>query len=154
MLIGYDDIYSKAIIELKGLIAKGITGKHKKIGNVIVRSQYGKIVLDKSIGRPTVKTKIRLTKQGVTWGNWKLKYTGTQTIYARSWKSGDRFEPSGMKGGKKLQDFFVDRKIPKSERTLIPIIVDKNDKVLSVSNFRVAKNAVNLKKCLQINRIK
>ena len=153
MLIGYDDVYSSAIKELKELITKGITGKQKIIGQFTVRSQYGKIILEKSNIELTKLPKVRLTKREVRWGNCKLKYVGTDTVYARSWKPGDRFEPLGMKGEKKLQDFFVDRKIPKAERPFIPIIVDKDDKVLSVSDFRVAKNAQNLKKCLQINRI-
>lgn len=41
----------------------------------------------------------------------------------RSWRAGDRFVPSGMKGrSKKLQDYFVDLKIPLSQRRRIPIL--------------------------------
>ena len=35
---------------------------------------------------------------------------------------GDYIVPLGMKGSKKLQDFFVDEKIPKTERDRIPLL--------------------------------
>jgi tRNA(Ile)-lysidine synthase len=45
-------------------------------------------------------------------------------LVLRSWRSGDRFYPSGMKGRrKKLQDLFTDMKIPRSEREAIPVLV-------------------------------
>jgi len=42
----------------------------------------------------------------------------------RSWKPGDRFRPLGLHGTKKLQDFFTDSKIPRSERSRIPLLCD------------------------------
>ncbi len=41
----------------------------------------------------------------------------------RTWRPGDRFRPLGMSGEKKLQDFFVDAKIPRQERARIPLLV-------------------------------
>jgi len=41
----------------------------------------------------------------------------------RSWRPGDRFQPLGMSGEKKLQDFFVDTKVPRQERARIPLLV-------------------------------
>jgi tRNA(Ile)-lysidine synthase len=41
----------------------------------------------------------------------------------RRWRPGDRFRPLGMSGEKKLQDFFVDTKVPRSERARIPLLV-------------------------------
>jgi tRNA(Ile)-lysidine synthase len=51
-------------------------------------------------------------------------------------KNGDTFQPLGMTGNKKLKDFFIDEKIPKTERDKIPIFVDQ-DKILWVSAMRV-----------------
>jgi len=43
-------------------------------------------------------------------------------VEIRSRKSGDSFYPSGFGKRKKLQDFFVDLKIPRDERDAIPIL--------------------------------
>jgi len=47
------------------------------------------------------------------------------TVRAR--KSGDFFYPAGFGKRKKLQDFFVDEKIPRDERDSIPIVLSGND---------------------------
>ena len=41
----------------------------------------------------------------------------------RFWRPGDWFIPLGMRGRKKLQDFFVDEKIPNYRRHAIPLLV-------------------------------
>lgn len=44
-------------------------------------------------------------------------------LVLRTWKAGDFFSPVGMEGHrKKLQDFFVDEKIPKEERSRVPLL--------------------------------
>ncbi len=45
-------------------------------------------------------------------------------LRVRSWKPGDRFIPLGMKDPRKLQDFFVDSHVPRSQRGRIPLVVD------------------------------
>jgi tRNA(Ile)-lysidine synthase len=45
-------------------------------------------------------------------------------VVIRRWREGDRFVPFGMKGRhKKVHDFFIDMKIPKSKRDKIPLLV-------------------------------
>jgi tRNA(Ile)-lysidine synthase len=57
-------------------------------------------------------------------------------LYIRSWRAGDRFVPSGMKGrSKKLQDYFMDLKIPVSQRGRIPIL-DSPQGIVGVLGFR------------------
>lgn len=46
----------------------------------------------------------------------------TDKISVRLRRPGDYIVPLGMKGTKKLQDFFVDEKIPKAERDRIPLL--------------------------------
>jgi tRNA(Ile)-lysidine synthase len=46
-------------------------------------------------------------------------------LIARNWRRGDRIVPLGMRNKKKLQDIFVDKKIPREERGRIPIICDE-----------------------------
>jgi len=45
----------------------------------------------------------------------------------RNRKNGDRFQPLGMSGSKKIKDIFINQKIPKLERNNIPILVDGNN---------------------------
>jgi tRNA(Ile)-lysidine synthase len=43
-------------------------------------------------------------------------------LVLRSFRPGDRFVPLGMKGSKKVKDFFIDIKLPSTERATTPII--------------------------------
>ncbi|WP_181416930.1 tRNA lysidine(34) synthetase TilS [Nitrospira lenta] len=57
-------------------------------------------------------------------------------LHIRPWRAGDRFVPSGMKGrSKKLQDYFMDLKIPVSQRRRIPIL-DSPQGIVGVLGFR------------------
>ncbi|MCK5513462.1 MAG: tRNA lysidine(34) synthetase TilS, partial [Deltaproteobacteria bacterium] len=40
----------------------------------------------------------------------------------RNTKPGDRFQPLGMKGEKKIKDFFIDEKVPLKERKRVPLV--------------------------------
>lgn len=53
----------------------------------------------------------------------------------RNRKPGDRFIPFGMKGTKKIKDYFIDEKIPKELRDSIPLIVD-DENILWVVGYR------------------
>lgn len=61
-------------------------------------------------------------------------------IVVRSKLPGDRFSPLGIKGTKKLQDFFVDEKIPLEERDRIPI-VESGGKIIWVAGRRIDERA-------------
>jgi tRNA(Ile)-lysidine synthase len=48
----------------------------------------------------------------------------SEPLVIRNWQAGDRFIPLGMKGkSKKLQDFFIDRKIERHTREKVPVLV-------------------------------
>jgi len=57
----------------------------------------------------------------------------------RNRRAEDIFHPSGMKGSKKLKEFFIDEKIPQRERGSIPLIV-LNNKILWVVGKRVTED--------------
>jgi len=61
-------------------------------------------------------------------------------IVIRSRQSGDRFSPLGVKGSKKLQDYFVDEKVPAEERERVPI-VESVGKVIWVAGQRLDDRA-------------
>jgi tRNA(Ile)-lysidine synthetase-like protein len=55
-------------------------------------------------------------------------------------KPGDRFEPPGMRGAsRKLQDYLVDRKVERSERDRLPLVVDGQDRIVWVVGHGVAE---------------
>jgi len=60
----------------------------------------------------------------------------TLPLEIRSRKVGDYFYPSGFGKRKKLQDFFVDKKVPRDERDSIPIILSGND-IIWVTGYRM-----------------
>jgi tRNA(Ile)-lysidine synthase len=57
----------------------------------------------------------------------------TLPLAVRFRADGDRLKPAGMGGrAKKLQDLFVDRKIPRQVRDSIPLVVDSQDRIVWV----------------------
>lgn len=56
-------------------------------------------------------------------------------LAVRTWRPGDRLYLPGMAGSKKLQDLFVDLKIPRDERRRVPLLVS-GDAVLWVVGVR------------------
>jgi tRNA(Ile)-lysidine synthase len=58
-------------------------------------------------------------------------------LAVRNRRAGDRFRPVGLNGRKKLQDFFVDRKIVRSQRDLVPVVVDDRDQIVWVAGHRI-----------------
>jgi len=53
-------------------------------------------------------------------------------LWVRNWQAGDSMRPVGLGGSKKLQDLFVDRKVPRAARHSLPLVVDRNDRVIWV----------------------
>jgi tRNA(Ile)-lysidine synthase len=60
-----------------------------------------------------------------------------QPLQVRNRRRGDRFQPLGMRGEKKLKDFFIDAKVPKKLRDQIPILVS-GDEILWVVGYRMS----------------
>ena len=61
-------------------------------------------------------------------------------LSVRSRQRGDSFRPLGMGGrGRKLQDFLVDRKIPRGDRDSLPLVVDHDDRIVWVVGQSVAE---------------
>jgi len=58
-------------------------------------------------------------------------------LSVRSWETGDSFCPLGMKGRKKLSDFFVGQKIPLPEKQRIPLLVNGNGEIIWIAGWRL-----------------
>ncbi len=63
---------------------------------------------------------------------------GRKRIYVRSWRPGDRIRPLGMTGSRKLQDIFVDAKVPVALRHDVPVI-ECGGEIVWLPGYRVAR---------------
>ncbi len=63
--------------------------------------------------------------------------TGDQ-ILVRYFQPGDRFLPLGMPGTKKLKKFFNDEKIPREQRSRIPILTTAAGDIIWVYGQRIS----------------
>ncbi len=61
-------------------------------------------------------------------------------IFLRTRKAGDRISLSGMKGRKRIKDYFIDKKIPVIERSRIPLLASQ-DEVYAVVGHSISRNA-------------
>jgi tRNA(Ile)-lysidine synthase len=66
----------------------------------------------------------------------RLDRCGAQ-LGVRARRPGDRFRPVGMAGRKKLQDYFVDRKVPRDRRDRVPVVVDEFDRIVWVAGHAI-----------------
>jgi tRNA(Ile)-lysidine synthetase-like protein len=69
-----------------------------------------------------------------------LDYVQAHPLVIRSRQPGDRIAPLGLTGSKKLQDLFVDEKIPEALRATVPVIA-YGDVVVWIPGYRIAAEA-------------
>ena len=60
-----------------------------------------------------------------------------RNLHVRSVQPGDRFQPLGMKGHRRLQDILVDQKVPAAQRTFIPVVCCENE-IIWVPGYSIA----------------
>ena len=91
----------------------------------------------------TAKEKVLRTPVSYPCGKSALlsKKSLTGSLWVRKRLPGDRFMPIGMDRDKKLQDFLVDRKIPRATRDRIPIVLDGKDNILWVGGIEISQKA-------------
>ncbi len=82
--------------------------------------------------KKTEKTQLKLDKDCGSFDRDKLIFPLT----LRRWKQGDYFYPLGMKSRKKLSDFFIDTKIPRTEKSKIWLLCS-DDKIMWVVGHRI-----------------
>ena len=74
-------------------------------------------------------------------------------LRVRSRRAGDRFQPLGMSVDKKLQDFYVDQKVPREWRDRIPLLVSERG-IVWVVGYRLAEWARAAPDCQRICEIR
>jgi tRNA(Ile)-lysidine synthase len=149
-ILGAKDLYGTSLGRLVDFIKFGQSGKKLEVKNKVFFIEHDEILVrDSSFTVPELP-KSKITVKGIKWGKITIKSKYGQPLYVRQWKEGDKFQPKGMKGTKTVQNFFVDKKIPKSQREQIPIIVDEKDNIMAIGDLRLAKGAEDLKNDLTI----
>ena len=88
---------------------------------------------------PDLEIRVELTEDASLWGAADVGYFPPEKvgfpITLRSFSEGDRFVPLGMKGVKKLKDFFIDEKIPRFLRKKVPVL-EIRDGIIWVGGLR------------------
>jgi tRNA(Ile)-lysidine synthase len=74
---------------------------------------------------------VRLDRE-IRWGDWTLR-PRRQGLHVRGWRAGDRLAKRNLK----VQDLFVDAKVPRSEREAWPLVV-RGDEVVFVPGIAAA----------------
>ncbi len=64
-----------------------------------------------------------------------LDKTG-EKLSIRTRKDGDRIYPKGLPGSQKLKDFFINNKISKLKRDLMPLVVNEKNEIVWVAGMR------------------
>ena len=97
--------------------------------------------LIKEIGREVV------TEEADVGGEFEVPRTSPETAFLdyhvlqfplriRNFRPGDRFQPLGVKGSQKLKEFFIDHKIPRFERSKIPLLIS-GERIVWVVGYRI-----------------
>ena len=75
------------------------------------------------------------------------------TLYVRQWQPGDRYQPLGSPGRRKLQDLFGDAKLNSEQKQGLPVILNEDGAIVWVPGFPPAdafKICQNDKSALQL----
>jgi tRNA(Ile)-lysidine synthase len=91
------------------------------------------------------------TCQGNLVAHFDLQKTGTE-LFVRQRHPGDRFQPLGMSMPKKLYEFMVDAKIPRSWRDRIPIVCSPRQ-IIWVAGWRIDDRVKTTKASKEILRL-
>jgi tRNA(Ile)-lysidine synthetase-like protein len=104
--------------KLDGLLASGAGSARVDLGaGLQAVREYERVWLERG--------PVKLDRE-VRWGRWRIT-SALPGLHVRGWRAGDRL----ANRSKKLQDVFVDAKVPRSEREAWPLVV-RGDEVVAV----------------------
>jgi len=151
-ILGQEDVYRSTLNRLISFIASGKTGKEIKVKGLTFVIEYDTLTWHRGATKKETAPPKQMIEGETQWGGYTIKVSDIKPLYVRSWKVGDRFQPTGMKGSKKLQDFFVDAKIPKHDRKKIPLIVDETDSIICIGNLRFSEKHKSMRDKIKIKK--
>ena len=60
-------------------------------------------------------------------------------LVVRAWKPGDAMHVLGLSGRKKVQDLFVDRKVPRERRHMVPVVAHPDGRIVWVAGHALGE---------------
>lgn len=76
-----------------------------------------------------------------------------ETLTVRNFRPGDRFQPLGMQGHKKVKDLFIEKKVPLPVRRTLPILL-AGEKILWIPSYgrsEIAKTGPQTREILKVH---
>jgi len=112
---------TEAITSYNALLIQKKSAAEKKPGKIVLKvpgitsiREEGEFIKAEIIANPVVSN--------VPANEAFLDYSKCGPLFIRYRKKGDAFKPFGMKGTKKIKDYFIDKKVPKYRRDGIPLV--------------------------------
>lgn len=139
-IIGISDISLDYIDDITELCRASKSGSGIDLPRgVSAKIEYGKLVIDKRrefksyeydlkcgcevfVKEYGIAVRAEFADKRENDGAQYFSNVNTENMKIRCRRDGDRFFPAGMKGSKKLKDYFIDEKIPADERKRLPLI--------------------------------
>ncbi len=159
------DLYYEHLSNIDVFIREANTGKEICLPHGIrMRRVYNKLIIQKGefenekhnynfklkvpgeVNLPdNSKIKTKLMKKDAQWLQKAVKENTClcdydkirEPLFVRTRKPGDKIQPLGMKGIKKLKDFFIDEKVLPEKRDNIPLIVDDPGRIIWIAGMRM-----------------
>jgi tRNA(Ile)-lysidine synthase len=114
--------------------------------------EYGTLRFENQPATPVKPQWTLHLKKGVGWkkdhgkgagilpaeASFSAKMIGDSPVQVRGFEPGDRIKPMGMDGSRKLQDIFTDQKIPRAQRSTIPVVLCR-DEIIWIPGYRTAR---------------
>ncbi|MDP6625162.1 MAG: tRNA lysidine(34) synthetase TilS, partial [Nitrospinota bacterium] len=118
---------SRNLIKQKKLLVPGKT-KIEEIGKEVVSTIMNKKDIPEDLKKMSPFTAF------IDYG-----FSGKE-LFIRSRQKGDKFCPLGIKGHKKIKDYFIDKKVPREERDFIPLVTNK-ESILWIIGYQISELA-------------
>jgi tRNA(Ile)-lysidine synthase len=120
--------------EVLALAGRGGTVSADVGGGVRAVVEYGRVRFTRAREETEQPEATELPVPGrARFGDWELVAGGDgevaldaaalgDALTVRAWRAGDRMRPAGLGGSKTLADLFTDRKLPRAQRPLVPVV--------------------------------
>ncbi|WP_286034061.1 tRNA lysidine(34) synthetase TilS [Fusobacterium necrogenes] len=168
------DINRKKISLIENILEKGGSQEVTLSSEYILKKEYDILKVEKKyLIKESIREICMVIPNRVEYGNYIIEaeytdrieqnrdcfYTNLKvgdTLIIRGRKEGDKINPIGMKGEKKLKDIFINEKIAKRDRNFIPLVVHKGNIVWIAGIRGNEKYSSTAKICvkLSVRRIK